>query len=434
MAPGIPAAEPRRWLLCEATAGALLVLFAAVVMWRVELQLATDDGIFLHALEGRSVGEFLVARYRDWSGRTLLEGLLVSTIGLPAAWKLGIPLALVGTAACIWRLTLSARLPPLSGTAVALLLLMSIHAMVLAEAVFWVSGFYNYLLPAFLGLLAFTALHARGTGDAVALALAAPALAVACQSEQVGAMAIIVLMVRIALRRRERLGVRIEVVLLGVATASALGSWMAPGNAARMEAELRWFPEYVQAGWLEKLGMGLDRLSVHARSPRNLLLVAVAALSAATVLRASRSPAARIAAAILLIHILGAIASLLARIAGGGPAWLAGPGAHLTPPEWIHAAAFLSMGFTICVYGALATAAACRARTVEGLVVGAGLPLLAAASTVMVALSPTIYASGFRILFVGDLLLAIHGAMLVATLPGLRTWSRVTAPRLSAPV
>lgn len=403
-------------MAADVAGGAFLLLAAAWVMARLGLQDASDDRIFLHALEQRSLVEFLVSRYHDWSGRTLIDGALVGTIGIALVWKLGIPIALLGSAWCIWRLTLVQRLPMIPGTALVLLMAFLIHVMVLAETVYWVTGFYNYLLPSFLALVVMVVLCARDTLPGLYL-LAFPAIVFACQSEQVGAVVLVVLSARIALLRVQGRAAGHEAWLLLAGAIAALASWLAPGNAVRMESELRWFPEYADAGLLEKVGMGLDRLNVHARSPRNLLLVTVAGLSAWATLRASSSATARIAAAILLLFVASMPATVLARLTGFDDLpGLTGAGAHLSPAEWVDAGVFVSMAFTICVYGALATAAAQRARDLPEMLAGAGIPLLAAASTMLVALSPTIYASGFRILFVGDLLLLIHGAMLVSSL------------------
>jgi hypothetical protein len=423
------AVESGRWRKArEVAGGVFLLLSAAWIMTRLGLQDASDDGIFLHALDQQGMVEFLVSRYHDWSGRTLIDWLLVGTIGIPMVWTLGIPLALLGSAWCIWRLTLAERLPMLSGTALVLLMAFLIHVMVLAEAVYWVTGFYNYLLPCFLALVAMVVVMTRDTAYAALYVVALPAVVFACQSEQVAVAVLVTLSARIALLRLQGQGVGRESLLLAAGAAAALVSWLAPGNVVRLAGELRWFPEYADAGLLEKIGMGLDRLNVHARSPRNLLLLFVAALSAWATLRSCRSAAARIAVAILLLFVASVPAIVLIRLAGlEGLPGITGVGAHLSPAEWAHGGIFVSMAFTICVYGALATGAACRARDLPGQLVGAGIPLLAAASTMLVSLSPTIYASGFRILFVGDVWLLVHGAMLLSSLLEPRWEPRRTA-------
>ena len=71
---------------------ALLLLFVfLVIATLLELKTHGDDAWFQHVLDERSLGQFLVSRYNEWSGRILLEALLAGTIRYGMVWKLGIP-------------------------------------------------------------------------------------------------------------------------------------------------------------------------------------------------------------------------------------------------------------------------------------------------------------------------------------------------------
>lgn len=411
-------ARRARWVPAAEGVSALLLVVAAIYIMRgLALQDGDDDQYFLHALDQRGLLEFLAWRYQGWTGRVLIEALLVTTIGTPAVWTLGIPLALLGSAWAIWRLALFPRMPVFSGTLSVLALLWLVSRMVLQDAAFWVTGFYNYLLPCALGLLAMTVLSDVAWRRGPALLPAMVAMVIACQAEQVAFVLLTCLLVRALLRRASGEGTGAEVVAMLAGGASALVSGLAPGNALRLVSELRWFPEFADAGLIEKLAFGPDRASAHAHSPRNVMIVMVAGLAAWATWRACRTPTARLAAAILWLFVASAFGTVLIRVFGlEGMPRITGVAAHLVPAEWMQVGIFASLGFTICVYGALATAAACRARDLPALLAGAGLPLLALAATMLVALSPTIYASGFRILFVGDLLLVLHGAMVLSEL------------------
>ncbi|TDK23211.1 hypothetical protein E2F46_11365 [Luteimonas aestuarii] len=411
----------RRWRGVEAVSAVLLCVLCIAIGLRLGLQGADDDQYFLHALDDRGLFEFLASRYREWTGRILLEGALAATIGVAAVWKTLIPATFLGTAWCIWRLTLSRQLPMASGTLVVAVMLLLIHRQVLYEAAFWVTGFYNYLLPVFMGLLSITLLCSATRRRPIAVAVAACVAIIACQAEQVAFALLAVMSVRTLLRRMRHESLEGELVVLFAGGASAAASLLAPGNALRHVAELRWFPEHVDLEWSAKWLLGLDRLNVHAQSPANLLLVLLAALAAWLTPRMCRTATARVAAGILVLYVASAVVSVLLRLPGleGWPR-LGGVAAPLEPAEWMAGGIFVSMGFTIAVLGALVASAACRAKDLDSLIVGAGLPALAVASTMLVALSPTIHASGFRILFVGDLLLVLHAAMLVSTTLELR--------------
>lgn len=401
----------RRWI--DASAAGVLLLVFVLILKRVALRDEGDDQFFLRALDDHRLVEFLIWRYQTWSGRTLPEGLLAATIGLPLVWKLGIPAAFVGAGYCIWRLTLQAVVRPLPGTTLMVLLMLLISRAVRVDAAYWVTGFYNYLLPFSLGLLALVMVRDLPPRSWWLYLVALPCVVICAQTEQ-GALVILpVLAGMAAMRLSMARSCRAEIVLLLAAAVAASALLLAPGVQVRHIAELRWFPEFTQMGLFEKLALGLDRINAHVHNPRNFLWLVVAGLAVWTTWPASRTFPARAACAILALFLLHALVAAVVRNVGGD---LTLPGLRtvLSPEEWMRGRIFVSYAFTICVLGALMTAAVCRAKNWPACVVGAGLPLLAVLSTMAVALSPTIYASIFRVLFVGDLLLVAHCGHMLA--------------------
>ncbi|WP_213864328.1 hypothetical protein, partial [Escherichia coli] len=54
-----------------------------------------DDVVFKKMMEEKGLINALVDNYNNWSGRTGIEFLLISTINIEAFWKIGIPLSMV---------------------------------------------------------------------------------------------------------------------------------------------------------------------------------------------------------------------------------------------------------------------------------------------------------------------------------------------------
>ena len=394
---------------------ALLLLFVfLVIATHLELKTHGDDAWFQHVLDERSLGQFLVSRYNEWSGRILLEALLAGTIRYGMVWKLGIPACFIGSAWCIWRLALSRQMLPMSGTLLVTLLMLCIDHAVLIDGGWWVTGFYNYLLPVTMGLFAFTVLlhGARGRLATMAGVLAA---ILCCQHEQSAVALLAAMMGLLLVRAGSGIGMRREAVFLAAGLASAAVLFAAPGNVQRVQATLRLFPEYRDLGLIEKLGTGLDCLNAHLHSPDNLSIVIVAALS---LLATWKSPNRHWAKLPLCGALAVFIVNMLLMRAGlhDYPNY-PGMSAHLGPANWSRSGIYVSFFLTICFYGVLLASALYRSTTWKAALVDVGVPLLSVALVMAVSLSPTIYMSGERILYIPNLLLVLHACLMLRDRP-----------------
>ncbi|MCX7557686.1 DUF6056 family protein [Xanthomonadaceae bacterium JHOS43] len=410
------------WLSLVALAFAF-VLIASLLQLRSE----ADDVWFQQALEHRSLGEFLWVRYQQWSGRTLIDALMVSTIGYPLVWRLAIPASLVGLAWCLWRMTLSRWLPAASGTLLVMLGIFSMSRAVLIDSVWWISGFYNYLLPCVLGCFSLVVLMRETRPGALLSCLGILATLVACQQEQVALAWLAAVAALIVLRLRSGRSIRHELVFALAGAAALVALFCAPGNYRRQLIETRWFPEYVDLDVIARLGTGLDRLNAHLHAPDNLLPVVVASVALLATLASDRRHWARWPVCLgLVLFIVNAI--LHWRLPSYPRAL--GHSDFLAPSNWSLFGTYASHSITLACYALLAGAAAYRARGWNTALVSVGLVLLSPALVMLVAFSPTIYASGNRILFLPDVLLLAHACMAANELFRHLVTNRPVEPRL----
>jgi hypothetical protein len=123
-----------------------------------------DDVTFSHALDNISIFDYLLQRYQTWSGRIVIEGLMVSTIILHGFWKIMIPLCFVFSSYLIWGITLKDKIDSKAGTLLVMAAMLLINEPVAGNAQWWVTGFYNYLLPTTCALFLIKVLLSSSSG------------------------------------------------------------------------------------------------------------------------------------------------------------------------------------------------------------------------------------------------------------------------------
>jgi hypothetical protein len=77
--------------------------------------------------------------------RATLEAVMVLTIGHEWFWRISIPLTLLLLACSISRISTDKM--SIQGTFLSITLLMCIPLSINTDTVWWVTGYYNYLLP-----------------------------------------------------------------------------------------------------------------------------------------------------------------------------------------------------------------------------------------------------------------------------------------------
>ena len=229
-------------------------------------------------------------------------------------------------------------------------------------------------------------------------------------------------------------------IVLWVLTLGALvGTIAAKGSITRYEVVTRyWFPEYLEWRWDERIVAGLDLAFSHFFYAKNHLTLIFLVLLAVLVFQRVRSPLKRLMGLMpVCLHVLGLWLKPHSSVQGAR-AWLTEmwsfqrkPAAYevhglsdyamsVNPAFYVHL--FLVGVGVLCVAVSLWNCAI-QSRYVGGrstspLVFGAAL-----CSTIMMGLSPTLYASGDRIFFVQDIAIVFLCALV---------FSKVRSPIFSA--
>lgn len=392
----------------------VFLLVSVVIARNLELMTVADDAYYVTVLDHQSLWQFSVNRYHQWSGRTLLEAIMVSTIRYPLFWKIAIPLCFFGLCCQLWGLTLRHRLSFAKGGLIVLFVMMLMSGQVAAWGAWWISGFYNYLLPTFLGIYALgTALgdHRNGWLSRLAGAVAA---VVACQQEQVAIALLSSLLVLAAYRLTLRISCRQAMVLFLLGGVSAYCLFQAPGNELRYHEEMSWLPSFSEMGLWQKLMLGLDRVNAHVFDTSNRLLLMVVVLTVVAVWIESRAWLFKpVALAILGLFVFSV---LLQQIGLGGITDKLGTTDAIGAGNWYDYDIFLSYTLTLLVYAALFCCAIYLAENGGQLLVYAGVLVLSVAMSVAVAFSPTVYGSGPRVFFVSDVLMVAYACLLLRRL------------------
>lgn len=392
----------------------VFMLVGAVIARELELMSIADDAYYVTVLDNHSLWEFSSDRYQQWSGRTLLEAIMVSTIRYPLCWKIAIPLCFLALCFQLWKLTLRHHLSLSKGSLVVLFMMLLMSGQVAAWGAWWVSGFYNYLLPTFLGVYALGTVLDRHHNSWFSRLLGAVAAVVACQQEQVAIAFLSSLLALGGYRLLRKQSCRHEVVLLLLGFVSAYFLFHAPGNAIRYHAEMSWLPSFAEMGLWEKLMLGLDRVNTHAFDSTNRLFLLTVAFSFLAVCRERRPWLLKPVA----LGVLGlfAFSVLLQQIGLEDVTDKLGTTASIGPGNWYDYDIFLSYTLTLLVYATLFCCSVYLANNRGQLLAYAGTLSLSAAMIVGVAFSPTVYASGPRVFYLSDVLMVVYACLMLGRL------------------
>lgn len=389
----------------EWLAGLFIILLGVALWVGVDLRESGDDVGYREVLDRFTLLEFSRYRYTTWSGRVILDAINVVTIRHPLLFKTGIALSFLLMCYQIYRLTLRETLAPCAGTLLAAGMVLLMPASVSQWGGWWVTGFYNYLLPLMLGLFAFRYLWEKYEHGWLYQALAVVAAVVACQQEQVAVSLLLAVAVLAACRLSERQRIGPEALVLAAGTLSAAVLFAAPGNQLRLASEISWLPEFGRFGLLDKLTLGLDRVNAHANDNDNRLFL-LAMLSSIALLYMQRERWRMKPLATLVLG--GGVTTLLVSGAGlpvSAKLTFSGP---ILPGDWRSLDVFVAFAKTMVLYGTLAVCAVYFSRRRLEWVAGVGVLALVFAMTLVLGFSPTVYGSGARIFYVSDVLLAIY--------------------------
>lgn len=394
-----------------------VLVFAGMLVLSQRI-VGSDDTVFQELIKPHAtLFDWIQYRYFAWSGRIFPESFVYLLSSAPLIyWKI-ISFILycifIATLFAYYRLLtpIGKRIPEIAGAILIVLLPFLLHPAVFFQGGLWVTGSMNYFWVAITGLVAcYPAAHfvARHTLPSRLMTIVAVLCGIiACTQEQVGAVIVALLFCVIVLNAKKWPKHRQQLLYLGgsffIYALSFIVSIKAPGNEQRLIAETAtWLPDFYSVPLLEHIGYGyrwvLDAL-VNQTGPVFLLLWA--GFLALFITRKNIDKRIRcvmisvlvVAIGLTIVKYLG-IANYLFEFY---PTWK-------TPiPQAAH-----YIGLVVWPVLLIGTVLAPIAyyRNIHGvyysLLIAAGI-----ASTVIIAFSPTVYASGLRTLFVPSLLFAL---------------------------
>ncbi|MGN0412023.1 MAG: DUF6056 family protein [Lachnospiraceae bacterium] len=226
-----------------------------------------DDSWFATALEGTNLGGFLLYRYKRWSSRVLIEGLLVLLTGCSFwVWRILDSLIMCLGIYSIVELCGLKKNSKSIALVFFLCLLLPLETM---RSAGWVATTLNYLWPCSLGLYGMLPIKRFWEGKAFRpweYVTFTAALLFSANMEQTAALLLgFYLLFSVAyIYRRKKLQITegmllpgYAIVILCILSASIIFILTCPGNANRgLEETMTWFPQYADYGLGDKLAVG----------------------------------------------------------------------------------------------------------------------------------------------------------------------------------
>lgn len=376
-----------------------------------------DDSFFGQALDQQGLLDFMAFRYEHWSGRILVEAALVYLTRHLWLWKLCNAAFLLLLCYATGRLA-TAREDMSSSVATALMfcLFMLVSHEVLFYSAWWVTGSVNYLWTVALAAYALIGLVERKQHAPIERIGFAIAAALSVQNEQVALVMVLasaLLLLRKGTSRQAGVWDFVQVV---VTIASAALVFAAPGTKARyvVETSVR-FPNFGDLGIPDKISMGLGLVMDGMTDPHNLLMVVACLLALALVMK---RPVGRIAQAIIAIAIVFLLLGHLRLLPPFGHALAS----FYTLPEPLALQASSSRAYALSAWTLFCLAAASIAcivaagRTGRDAMFSLVALMLGMAAVAMLGFAPTVYASGERVQFVGQMALMLVVAKMILAL------------------
>jgi hypothetical protein len=368
-----------------------------IIMFKIgqSLSLRTymdDDVYFVNALKDMSLFSFLEMRYMTWSGRVIIEAIMVKTINHEYVWRFLVPVCLFILCHSICKISTNKN--KFSPTFV--LLIMIIFFLMpnktYNEGAIWVTGFYNYLLPISLGFYAISVLSDDHESTITQRILSIISLPVACSNEQMGLTIIIYLVISHAIKRKANI-YTLAFSLIAILSFSFL--MLAPGNKIRVIGESRRIPEFSDYGFLDKVGLGLDRFSSMING-YNTLLIILSILLVALYFITNKSR----------ISFFGITSSVIVIAFQITKAWGLIPNQFMGNGDWNDWVFYIRYSISLIFYINLIYLAF-QVLNVKYDYIALAAIVFAPATVLMIGFSPTVYASADRVLFMFECLLLL---------------------------
>lgn len=327
---------------------------------------------------------------------------MVSTINYSLIWRLGIPACILLASYSIWSMTLRHVLGHRIGIPFVAVLILTIEKSVANDSVWWVTGFYNYLMPVSLGLYCLSVFIREEQASRASKALSLPLVFIACSAEQPAICVLLSCMLVAAFKRKLS---SYYMIFLIVAIASSSILFLSPGNYSRFIVESsRYMPEIHSYGLFQKVSFGLDRLHTHLRSAHNktFLLSLILTIIFAVKTKSYKGLQGIVCTSILVIAVF--IFLSIRWYTQTRLSYLNGI-FQFSPVNWSLFYSYTSFAFS------LLTICSMLWMSLKDNANGATAFIALAVATIVtvaIGMSPTVYESGQRVLFVFDIGLIIY--------------------------
>jgi len=378
-----------KWVsLCLFLTAAIYLFF---IYHGLKLRDYDDDKIFLSIFNSEDMIKTLVYRYQTWSGRFVVEWVMTSTIGYAWFWKFGIPISI--TLACWSCRRIAGLKSSVASLSMTILLFSLIPYDINSDASWWVTGFYNYLLPIAICLYTFSIVYVE-SNSLLEKALCLTFSFYFSYMEQAGIAFVFSMAAIIFLRKKGRNSFNYLLILIVII--NLIICLKAPGNERRFNEEIwKWYPQYQNYGLMNRLALGYDKLHQLMSMRYNLpLIIFSATLFYVRLIVGPMTNTFKIAMAILATFISISIAKCLTGIPNGGFFF---NGIPVNAETWSEGKLYISYLYLLIVISSLFIIMLDMA--LQQLIPPTPViaMLIGFMTVTMMGLSPTVYASGLRV-------------------------------------
>ena len=380
-----------------------LLFFSVFAMYHIvmtEQQGGDAMMFFSKALDGRSLSEYLIYRYYNWTSRVLIEVLVVFFSYHMRLFIIADFAVILILYSVVLRVTAEDSVFLVTG----LFILYPFTEMASAG---WLATLINYLFPLAACVLAYYPLDRIHRGEKVSrgmMALSCLSALFGCNQEQFCLLYLGYLVYygfRFVLKDPQRSGRFLYLAQLCIAFLSLLNVLVCPGNHMRSVSEtITWMPDFVQYNMIDKAVMGFNSTMMYLLNKSLVFAVFLVLLFVLTVVKSGAYPAKKRA----VLRIIGIAPVLLLFAFQFCSSFFPVPFSYdylspvkmPNPVNWSSATSYVP-------FVVLAALLCCILLTLLhlGNDVYTGLEysmlfLLGLASRVVMGFSPTIYASGVR--------------------------------------
>lgn len=390
-----------------------LMIVGIIIACKLRLMTYADDVTFSHALDGISLHDYLLHRYKTWSGRIIIEWIMVSTITFHGFWKILIPFCFISSAYLMWAITLKSKIDYKLGTPIVMAAALIINSPVAGDAEWWVTGFYNYLLPMTCALFLANVLLSPAAGMRKLLASLLLSF-IATSSEQIAVFLVVVIPFIFLVGAEKRQGNRALAVAYVTVLIGAAITLLSPGSASRFSVEAaRYMPQITEMNILQKAIIGVDRLVENVSFGRNIAFLVSSLIFIAYICKKGKGDA--LSKLCLIFSIVSFVICLTSL------SFYMKDIDYITYYGRFYNVDFGSLKIYGCYFFYLITLICMAVGSIEsddgGRDYRAFLTLIGGMLvTIAIGLSPTAYASGERVLYVFNICLILYSMFIIKRL------------------